>query len=269
MAKKPSAKTPGRSRPTRPKHVQLGGNIDLVVQGPQVARRDIRDIHEYQQALEMLLVSGYVVVGNFVPVGKSELFSSLSAVKSYLSFVRQKCQGHFSASDLLSLVRASDEDTRCLWAESMRSGATLSEAMATCAAKQEALWLWARAGDVLNARGVVTPDGAEKRKRPLFDDEENEDRRKRQNKGDKGKGRGKGKGDEKKKGGKGGKGGAPQKQGAQETCEKSATGEDLCRGWNNGGCGDKCSGGRTHRCNLKVNGRACYAKHRRCEFHRS
>ena len=191
------------SRPTRPKHVQLGGNIDLVVQGPRVARRDIKDIHEYQRALEMLLVSGYVVVGNFVPVGKSVLFSSLSAVKSYLSFVRQKCQGHFSANDLLSLVRASDEDTRCLWAESMRCGATLSEAMASCASKQEALWLWARASDVLTARAVVTPDGAEKRKRPLFEDEENEDRRKRQNKGDKVKGRGKGKGDERKKGGKG------------------------------------------------------------------
>ena len=52
------------SRPVKPKHVQLGGNIDLVVSGAGATRRDIRDVHDYMRSLEMLLVSGHVVVGN-------------------------------------------------------------------------------------------------------------------------------------------------------------------------------------------------------------
>ena len=113
----------------------------------------------YHILLTMLLEGGYALVGNFTDSRTGQLWVSLEEVKEYLLFVRLRICPLTGVVPDLSKVTKADEDTRSLWAASMRSGLSLSEAMLCHKAEMNAFWMWAcnsRAGD---ARRDIDADG--------------------------------------------------------------------------------------------------------------
>ena len=210
--------------------------------------RSVGTIHNFLFLLEVLLM-GYVIVGNFTDRVTGTLFCSLQVVKDYLNYVRGKVAPLGGGVQSLSKTIHSDEDTRCLWAEGMRSGLTFDQAVKLAEPKVEAFWLWSCAEDARDSREIVQQDSDNAStpppKRRRIDD------------------------------GKSWMTEPPQKQADKPRrasgpsggiFETTSTGKAICRLWNEGKCAKQCKNQRVHACNQDVGGRACGStQHRRCE----
>ena len=80
---------------------------------------------------------------------------SFEECKEYVLFVKLKACPLTGPLPSLEKITKADEDTRSLWAQSMRGGATLAAAMKSNAPEMHVLWLWACETKVREARDIV------------------------------------------------------------------------------------------------------------------
>ena len=98
------------------------------------------------------------MVGCFIPPGQTQLFAPMKTCNEYVSMVRRKATPSAGRQQpSVQDVKQADEDTRTLWADKMRFGATLREAVEETRAEVAALWLLTVRSDAANLRA---PKGA-------------------------------------------------------------------------------------------------------------
>ena len=227
---------------------------------------DWKSLHSnYQliEQLELLLIGGYALVGNYKREDDDVLFAPLQACRGYIEYVKNKAIPHDAHHPPLSMIVKADTQTRCLWTESMRQGMTLGQAMEASRMHMEAFWLFACSSDA--ARIAARVQGRPARTTTM--------RRPQVNKG-KGKGKSKNKGKSKGKS----KSQEPQQQQHTEPrtngkrlnyVEKGSNGTQICRLYNVGKCtAPTCPKGFLHICNYRTaGGHACGANHTRKSSH--
>jgi hypothetical protein len=237
------------------KRIVLGENATVHLDNADMPKgpRKVPTVMVYLALLEVLLVGGYAMVGNFVQQSSGKLWCSLQVVRGYLSFLREKAAPLNGSLQPLHLVRKSDEDTRVLWAEKMRQGLSFDEAVTACEAKVAALWLWTTLMDVEAARQSVAAGDATGSGPNFFN--KGGGQQWQQNYGQHQNNR------------------SGQKRQFEEwgktQLADSFNNQPLCKLWNEGKCssGD-CKHSRQHLCNfLSKQGKPCGQKHRRCEKH--
>ena len=224
------------ARVTRGSSVQLPGDLELKLPGGSVrSNREVKTVFQYLWLLEVLLIAGFVMVGNFVDASSKTLWASLQVARDYLSFVRSKAAPFSGSVAPLDRVRSADEDLRCLWAEHMRRGMTFDQAVTASIPKQEALWLFAHGRDIDEAREVIDASDSRRRTSPPPKKQRTD---------------------------------PPTPTKTSRPVDSTKTGKAICRLWNDGKCSKQCKNGRLHVCNFdKGSGIACGAAHRACEAH--
>ncbi|CAE8621187.1 unnamed protein product, partial [Polarella glacialis] len=130
-------------------------SLHFDVAGVPKGNRDVPNVWVYLTPLELLLVGGYAVVGNFVHTTSQATWCSLQCCRDYISFVRSKVAPMNCQLQPLRLLRRADEDTRTLWADKMRQRLTFDAAVEACESKVAAVWLFANANDVAAARETL------------------------------------------------------------------------------------------------------------------
>ena len=157
--------------------------------------------------------------------------------REYVLFVRLKACPLTGPLPPLEKITRADEDTRSLWASSMRGGATLSVAMKRNSAEMHALWLWACETKVREARDVVDSARAQSPPRPAKAARISV---------------------------------TPSSDRKPKYASTARSGAAFCTAWNKGGCkdGQTCPQKKVHACNLILtNSQICGGAHRCSEGH--
>ena len=201
--------------------------------------RDIPTVNVYLALLEILLIGGYVLIGSFTPahLQPPACWASMEVCRTYLQYLRHKLCPLGEPRFSVAALRQADEDTRAMWAESMRSGMSLDEAFHVNEAKMHVLFLFTSKRDAQDAKKdqeeqIETPKG---RKRARYSEEESPPRK------------------------------ARKVAFSQESSPKKA----KCVLWNRGRCEERmCPNGRKHVCNfVDKKGNECNKQHRSCDYH--
>ena len=264
-----SQRESGRSEAA--KKLRLGDAAVVTLAARQSFTREIPHTFVYLILLTILLEGGYAVVGNFVDAKTARPWVSLEECKEYLLFVRLRaCPLIGNLPDLDKVVKA-DEDTRSLWAASMRSGLTMSEAMFAHKAEMNALWLWACSSRVAATRQDIAADdgsGDGPATPPRVPPPPRPPRGGKSVKAPRGRGQGEDKPAKRPKVDL-----QPAKgdhQGKKKYATTAKSGKQFCIAWNRGQCveGHACPNERVHACNLILeNGKTCGGGHRCNEGH--
>ena len=264
-----SQRESGRSEAA--KKLRLGDAAVVTLAARQSFTREIPHTFVYLILLTILLEGGYAVVGNFVDAKTARPWVSLEECKEYLLFVRLRaCPLIGNLPDLDKVVKA-DEDTRSLWAASMRSGLTMSEAMFAHKAEMNALWLWACSSRVAATRQDIAADdgsGDGPATPPRVPPPPRPPRGGKSVKAPRGRGQGEDKPAKRPKVDLQPAKGDHQAKKKYATTAKS--GKQFCIAWNRGQCveGHACPNERVHACNLILeNGKTCGGGHRCNEGH--
>lgn len=243
------------NRSAQARRIKLGETLSLTMSGADVERgpREVALNPTYVQLLNVLFEGGYAVVGNF-ETKKGSKWAHLQQCRDYCNYVRNKACPLDEAHPALGKVIKADEDTRALFADSMRGGMSLGEAMDANRSRMEAIWLWACGKEAADARADLKDQGprrGDKRQRsrtPLA-----RDRRRPFS--------------------------PPRRQPSPGAdlprareggiVDKTKKGVEICRKYNLNQCSGKCPHKRVHICNYRAStGNACGAtSHTRIDAH--
>ena len=246
------------SRTAAGKRIKMPGDVTVTVgtAGLPKGPRTVYGTSIYVQLLEILFLGGYSVVGNFIDSKPSEVYAPMQDLREYFVMVRSKASPLTGPWPKLESVRSADEGTRALWAEKMRKGRTMGQAIRESEPKAAALWLFACENDASQAR-----DDAE-----LDDERDDRDAAKR---GGGAKPFSRDQRDFKRGRDDGGNGSGGYGSGGSEVCRETRTGKQICESWNVGKCSSKCPKNFAHVCNAMLpSGDACGSNsHQRIEGH--
>ena len=125
------------------KRIKIGDGLmfEHVEQAPDW--RNLHSNYQFLDQLELILVGGYALVGNFARTTDEPIFAPLQAARDYIEYVKARALPYDAPHPPLHQVQKADAQTRCLWTEAMRQRRTLGQAMHEGRMQTEAFWLFA------------------------------------------------------------------------------------------------------------------------------